>query len=88
MDSNTYCDTNCDPIKKLCTDDDATLATKDETQAWLDNGGDRLGMQYGLTSTMSGNKHWFTSNKDDLGSFYGGCCHQANRFFVCAKITG
>ena len=89
-DSNTYCETNCDPIKKLCTDDEAILATKDETQAWLDNGGDRLGMRYGLTSTMRCNKHWFINDGSGyLGSgYYTGCCHRKNRFFVCAKKAG
>ena len=85
-DSNTYCETNCDPIKKLCTDDEAILATKDETQAWLDNGGDRLGMLYGLTSTMRCNKHWFIH--DGSGYWRAGCCHHQNRFFVCAKKAG
>ena len=84
--SNTYCETNCDPIKKLCTDDDAILATKDETKAWLDNGGDRLGMLTGLTSTMRCNKHWFT--QDGSGYWNAGCCHHKNRFFVCAKKAG
>ena len=85
-DSNTYCETNCDQIKKLCTDDEAILATKDETQAWLDNGGDRLGMLYGLTSTMRCNKHWFIH--DGSGYWRAGCCHHKNRFFVCAKKAG
>ena len=85
-DSNTYCETNCDPIKKLCTDDEAILATKDETQAWLDNGGDRLGMLYGLTSTMRCNKHWFIH--DGSGYWRAGCCHHQNRFFVCTKKAG
>ena len=92
--SNTYCETNCDPILKLCTDDGATLATKDETQAWIDNGGDRMGMEYGITSTMSGKNHWFTKgdgiggNQGKVGTWYAGCCHHRNRFFVCVKETG
>ena len=75
-------------MEKLCTDVGATLATKEETHAWLNNGGDRLGMMFGLTSTMNGNMHWFTQ---ELGDDYGwnpGCCDQKNRFFVCAKGAG
>ena len=93
-DSNTYCETNCDPIMKLCTDDGSMLATKDETQAWIDNGGDRMGMFNGLTSTMSGTNHWFTNddgvggNPGKEGNWYAGCCHHKNRFFVCAKKAG
>ena len=71
----------------LCTDVGATLATKEETHAWLDNGGDRLGMPYGLTSTMNGNQHWFTANLGDFG-WYAGCCKNTDRFFVCAKTAG
>ena len=82
------CDSNCDAVEKLCTDVGATLATKEETHAWLDNGGDRLGMMFGLTSNMNGNMHWFTQ---ELGDDYGwnpGCCDHQNRFFVCAKAAG
>ena len=80
------CDSNCDAVEKLCTDVGATLATKEETHAWIDNGGDRLGMKYGLTSTMNGNRHWFTQELGDYG-WYGGCCDHRNRFFVCAKAA-
>ena len=74
-------------MEKLCADVGATLATKEETHAWLDNGGDRLGMPFGLTSTMNGNRYWFTQELGDYG-WYGGCCGHANRFFVCAKAAG
>jgi len=78
------CNSDCRVVKKLCTDDGANLATKEETHIWLNNGGDRLGKTYGLTSTMNGNRHWFTKNLGDYG-WYEGCCHHTNRFFVCAK---
>ena len=69
------------------------MATKDETQAWLDNGGSRLGMQYGITSTMDGDNYWFTNfqgegHENPPGLFYAGCCHVGNRFFVCVKTAG
>ena len=54
-------------------DSDAYLATKEETHVWLDNGGDRLGMLYGLTSTMSGNQYWFTSGDSGDYGWYAGC---------------
>ena len=79
--------TNCDEIEKLCTDDDATLATKEQTQAWLDNGGDDLGMPFGLTSTKDGHEYWFTGYSSMHG-YHIGNCHKANRFFVCAKPGG
>merc|ERR1719266_77243 len=44
-------------------------------------------MTYGLTSTMNGNRHWFTKNLGDYG-WYAGCCDHRNRFFVCAKPAG
>ena len=75
-------------MEQLCTDAGATLATKEETHAWLDNGGDRLGMLFGLTSTMQGNQHWFTEDLGDSGHWYAGCCDHLNRFFVCAKPAG
>ena len=81
------CNSDCRVVKKLCTDDGANLATKEETHIWLNNGGDRLGKTYGLTSTMNGNRHWFTKNQGDYG-WYAGCCHHTNRFFVCAKKSG
>ena len=74
-------------MEKLCTEVGAKLATKEETHAWLDNGGDRLGMPFGLTSTMNGKNYWFTQELGDYG-WYGGCCGHANRFFVCAKPSG
>ena len=62
------------------------MATKDETHAWLNSGGDRLGLTYGLTSTMKENLHWFTEgNKDDFGFDAGYCCEDTDQFFVCAK---
>merc|ERR1711944_182484 len=64
---STSCLSNCDAVVELCTDVGAELATKDETHAWLDNGGDRLGMKYGLTSTMFNKAHWFTQNLGDYG---------------------
>lgn len=82
---NGDCYSNCAAVEKLCTDAGAKLATKEQTQAWLDNGGNRLGMTFGLTSTMNGNKHWFTSNSGPSGTWNAGCCDHANRFFVCAK---
>lgn len=77
------CSTNCDAVVQLCTDVGAKLATKEETQAWLDNGGDSLGKQYGLTSTMQGDRYWLANF-----GWATGCCHHNNRFFVCAKLAG
>ena len=69
-------------MEKLCIYIGATLATKEETHAWLDNGGDRLGVRFGLTSTMDGNMHWLTQELGDYG-WYGGCYDHTNRcFFV------
>ena len=84
------CNTNCDAIEKLCTDDGTTLATKEETETWVNNGGDQLGMLFGLTSTRDADKYWFTNLQGQWhpGLWYEGCCDSNNRFFVCAKRTG
>ena len=83
------CGFNCIAVGKLCTDVGATLATKEETYAWLKAGGDSLGMVYGLTSTMKGNEHWFTEKLGHLGwsmiGPYPGCCEDTDNFFVCAR---
>ena len=81
------CHTDCRVVKKLCKDAGANLTTKEETHIWLNNGGDDLGMTYGLTSTISGNRHWFTRKLGDYG-WSVGCCHHTDRFFVCAKKSG
>ena len=81
------CYSNCDAVVQLCTDVGAELATKEETHTWLDNGGDSLGMTYGMTSTRNGLQHWFTIGMGDFG-WFPGCCHHKNRFFVCAKSAG
>ena len=78
------CGFNCIAVGKLCTDVGATLATKEETYAWLKSGGDSLGMVYGLTSTMKGNEHWLTQGIGHLG-WYQACCEDTDYFFVCAR---
>ena len=82
------CNLNCAAVEQVCTDVGATLATKEETHACLDNGGDRLGMIYGLTSTMNGNKRWFTQDMGDYGWYSPVCCDRKDYFFVCAKTAG
>ena len=88
MAGGNDCNSNCLPIEEACSDAGALLATKEETQSWLNNGGDRLGMEYGLTSTRNGQKHWFTRNNGGNGLWYAGCCQHNNRFFVCVKNLG
>ena len=88
LTTSNDCNFNCLPIEKHCSDAGTLLATKEETQNWLNNGGDRLGMEYGLTSTRNGQQHWFTQNNGGNGLWYKGCCNHVNRFFVCVKNLG
>jgi len=80
--TSTDYETDCGPIEKLCTDAGARLATKDETLKWLENGGDRLGKEFGLTSTRRGIEYWMTGYAPHWSL---GACSATNRFFVCAK---
>merc|ERR1719387_1781262 len=75
---------SCQPIEDVCIAEGARLASKAETELWLNNGGDRLGMPYGLTSDRKGQDYWFTAIPPN-GLFYGGHCNHRNRFFLCSK---
>lgn len=83
---DTGATTNCQPIEDLCIAEGGTLATKEETRKFIENGGDTLEMKYGLTSTRQGNDYWFTDGTGDLG-WNSGSCHEEDRFFVCAVMS-
>lgn len=75
---------DCQPIEDLCASEGGTLATKEQTHMFIENGGDTLEMRFGLTSTRQGTEYWYTDGTGDLG-FHTKSCHDEDLFFVCAS---
>jgi cysteine-rich repeat protein len=91
--SSTYGAMNCDYTTAQCGLEGGLLANQDELHDWLDAGGDRNGVEFGLTSTRrsnygtSGDYHLTRHQTSDYG-WNRGDCHHSNRYFVCVQDTG
>jgi hypothetical protein len=78
---------NCDNVYQRCIAEGwQQVATKDQLEIYIANGGQQLAAPYGVTTTIqSGNgSHWLSN----YGWHVDGCCDHDDRYFVCTSVGG
>jgi cysteine-rich repeat protein len=77
---------NCDGPMAQCASEGGRMADINEMRVWLDDGGDRKGNVYGVSSTLdsSGRRYYLQHQVDNRGYLDANCNH-GNRYFVCMR---